>query len=382
MAEAVDSVGSAYEEFQDFTKAAEKIEEAAQLSEDEKTKASYLGQAAFQYVRAGQDKRATELLNEMRRRASQNIEKLMPWLVSALKRIADFKKDVDYQLALLEYELEEAPSDTRKRFSLAYLHSQNDNRDMALLHYRRIPTGQRDTITWNNLGVCYADVDMPVRGVRAFRQSAEGGDTLAMSNLGNKLLNGGFFDEANELCKKALAMPKYDKNVPILLNRLQAIDDDEDQKLKEALEKVKAKAAFYRELGRSAVVETPRAIATKWTAREGVLTADLANDELKLAGNYEVPANRLYGIGGTFAPPNDKYRIEFSGYLRGRMFSGTVTRTRESGAFGMLDGVPSKTLMYLSADGMTFNVMENASSTQSTLYELQVVASEGAPIPG
>jgi hypothetical protein len=172
---------------------------------------------------------------------------------------------------------------------------------------------------------------MSVRAVKAFRKSAERGDTLAMSNLGNKLLNGGFFEEANELCKKALAQPRYNKNVPILLNRLQAVDDDEDQKFKEALEKVRAKAAFYRELGRSAVVETPHTIATTWAAREGTLTAELVNDELKLTGGYEVPANRLAGIlaGGMFTPPNEKFKIEFSGYLRGRMFSGIVARTRE-----------------------------------------------------
>src|ERR1700730_15348973 len=159
----------------------------------------------------------------------------MPSLVSAPTRIADFKEDVAYQLALLEYGIEEAPSDTGKRFSLAYLHSQNENGNMELFHYQRIPAGQQDPATWNNLGVAYGEVGMPVRGVKAFRKSAEGGDTLAMSNLGNTLLNGGFFEVANELCKKALAQPRYDKNVPILLNRLQAVDDDEDKKIQGGL---------------------------------------------------------------------------------------------------------------------------------------------------
>jgi tetratricopeptide (TPR) repeat protein len=374
LAQAVYFVGSAYEEFQDFAKAAENMEVAGHLAEDEGTKVSYLGQAAFQHVRMDQHKHATELLNEVRRRTTKD-QKLMPWLVSALRRIADFKKDSAYQLALLEYEIEEMPGDTGKRFSLAYLHSENENGDMALFHYQRIPVGQRDAATWNNLGVSYGEVGMPVRGVRAFRKSAEGASTLAMSNLGNKLLNAGFFEEANELCKKALALPRYDKNVPLLLNRLQAVDDDEEQKLKEALEKVKAKAAFYRELGKSAVVETPRAIASIWRAREGILTAELANDELKLTGNYEVPASRLAGLlaGEFHSSPNEKYNIEFSGCLYGRMISGAVTRKREGGATTLLDGVPSKTLMYLSADETTLNVMENVSSPQPKFYELRVV---------
>ena len=122
LAQAVYFVGSAYREFQDFTKAAEKMEEAGTLAEDEETKVSYLGQAAIQYTRADQHTRATELLNDLRTRASKN-SKLIPQLISALKQIADFKKDMAYQLALLEYEIEETPSDTSKRFSLAYLHS-------------------------------------------------------------------------------------------------------------------------------------------------------------------------------------------------------------------------------------------------------------------
>jgi hypothetical protein len=178
------------------------------------------------------------------------------------------------------------------------------------------------------------------------------------------------------LCKEALAQPGYDKNVPVLLNRLQAVDEDEEKELKEALEKVKAKAAFYRGLGRSAVGETPRTIATTWAAREGTLTAELMNDELKLTGNYEVPAIRLGAIlaGGIFPTPNEKYKLEYSGNLRGRMFSGTVARTREGGPATLLDSVPLKILMYLSADGTTLNVMENVSSPQPKFYELRVVA--------
>lgn len=376
LAQAVYFVGSAYEEFQDFSKAGEKMEEAAQLSEDEATKVNYLGQAALQYERIDQHRHATELLNQARRLAEKNPD-LMPWLVPALTRIADYTKDWAHQLALLEYEIEEMPNDIGKRFSLAYLHSQNENGDMALFHYQRIPTAQRDPLTWNNLGVSYGEIGMPVGAARAFRKAADGGNTLGMSNLGNKFLNGGFFEEADELCKKALAMPRYDKNVPILLNRLQAVDDDEDKKVKEALDKVKAKAEFYRELGRSAVVETPRVIATAWAAREGILAAELVNDDLKLTGNYEVPANQIARalVGGLFTPPNDKYKIEFSGHLRGRMFSGTVARTREDGPATLLDGVPSKTLMHLSADGTTLSVMENVSSPQPTLYALTAVPS-------
>jgi len=350
--------------------------EAARIAEDETAKVRYLGRAAFQYERIDRHKRATELLNEMRNRAGKN-PKLLPLLISALTEIADIKNDRDYQLALLEYQIEEVPSDTRKRFSLAYLHSQNQNGDVALFHYQIIPTGQRSPETWNNLGVSYGEAGMPVKAVRAFERSVEDGNTLAMSNLGNKLLASGFSKEANELCKRALAATDFDKNVPTLLNRLQVVDDEEDQKLKEALEKVKAKAAFYRELGKNAVVETPTAIAKTWAAREGTLTAQLTDDQFKLIGNYEMPASGLTAVLGIATPVSEKYLIEYSGYLCGRMFSGTVTRTREGVTAGLWD-FPSKTLMYFSPDGTILNVMENASSPQPTFCELRAVG-QGKP---
>ena len=377
LAQVVYFAGFAYAGFQEFERAAELMEKAAQLSEVDENKIRYLGQAALQYMRADQQKRATGILNEMRRRAREH-PNLTPWLVSALTQIAEYQQDTALQLAMLEYEIGEGPSDTRKRFSLAYLHSQNENADMALFHYQRIPVGQRDAATWNNLGVAYGEAGMPVKGVKAFRKSAEEGETLAMSNLGNKFLNDGFFEEADELCKKAFAQPEWDKNVPLLLNRLQTVDDEEDGKLKEALEKVKAKAAFYRELGRSAVAETPDRIAGTWEAPEGTITAELVDDELKLTGTYERSLAGLAGLlaGGIFTPPNEKYKIEFSGYLRGRMFSGTVKRMREGGPTSLMGDFPSKTLMHLSADGMTFSVMENISSPQPTFYELRMAASE------
>jgi len=372
-------LGSAYEEFQDFARAAEKMEKAAQLTEDEETRVRYLSQAAFQYVRLNEHRHANELLNEVRRRAAANLV-CMKILVSTLKMVAEYKKDVTSQLALLEHKIDEMPNDVEARFSLAYLHSQNDNDDMALFHYERIPVVHRDSGTWNNLGVSYGEVGIPVREVRAFRKSAEDRNTLAMSNLGNKLLNIGFFDEANDLCKEAMALPSYDKNVLHLLHRLQAVDDEEEKKLTEALEKVGVKAEFYRELGRCIVDKTPETIADRWTTREGELRAELANDELKLKGNYEKPTGALSSmfIGGLATPASEKYEIEFSGHLRGRMFIGTVVRKREGGPATLLGDLPWKTLMHLSADGMILNVMEDVSSAEPTFYEMRAQPQKGS----
>jgi hypothetical protein len=72
LAEVVYFVGSAYEEFQDYAKAAEKIEEAGRLAEGEETSIGYLLQAAFLYVRADQQRRAVELVAEVKKSVREN----------------------------------------------------------------------------------------------------------------------------------------------------------------------------------------------------------------------------------------------------------------------------------------------------------------------
>jgi hypothetical protein len=52
-------------------------------------------------------------------------------LIEALREFASVDKDESLQIALLEQLVELRPSDSSKRFDLAYKHSDNENKDMA-----------------------------------------------------------------------------------------------------------------------------------------------------------------------------------------------------------------------------------------------------------
>jgi hypothetical protein len=363
-----------YERFEDFSTAAAMYEKAATVAKDEATKAEFLGHAAYQYARLEKLLKVGLIIGDIKRLVAKD-PGLEPALLSVLERIADLEKDAVFRLALMEHAVESHPTDTQKRFALAYKHSENENEDMALYHYLRIPGPQRDPTTWNNIGVSFGQFALPVKGIKAFRRAADAGETLAMSNLGNKLLNAGFFDDADAECKKALAIPDYHKNVATLLNRLKDVPEEEDKKLQETLEKAKAKVAFYRQVGTGVMLETPSVIASKWTASEGTLGAQLSNEALRLFGSYERPSSSLGGLlGGGPTAPNTTHRIEYSGRMRGRMFVGTVMRTRDGAHTSLLDGVPTKTLMYLSADGSVLSVMENYVSASPSFYVLRSAA--------
>ena len=233
---------------------------------------------------------------EQAKRVARNQPAVTETITEDLRTLAQIEKDDQLELAALEHGVELHPTDWKLRFQLAYKHSQCDNNDMAFHHYRKIPSPLRDSIAWNNLGVSFSDFAMPVKSIGAFRRAESMSDTLAMTNLGFRLLHSGFLEEASLLAKKALGFEGYHSNVTDLLKRLSELPGEEDEKETEALEKVKPKASFYRQLGDAALAETPIQLGSKWLAPEGVLDASLDGADLRISGSYEQDENALAGF--------------------------------------------------------------------------------------
>ena len=371
-------VANAYEDYGDHLNAAKKFEEAASHSTDQFGALQNWGRAAVQYAHDGKMPRALELLEKIKTDGEGN-PRLNEILVSVVGSLADIEKDEDLQLALLEKAVEEQPGDTAGRFNLAYKHSQTENGDMALHHYMKIPAITRDPTTWNNLGVCFGQIGMSVGAVRAFRKAGEENETLAMSNLGFKLLSAGFIDEAKAECDKAIKLDGYHKNVPLLATRLQEVPEEEKKKLDEALDKVKLKASFYRRLGDAVVLRAPKTVAGKWQSSEYVLEATLNGTAIRLAGSYQRPASPLanaLGIGIGMPPHTVLQKIEYDGRVRGQIIISTVSRTgdNESASLLALGLDKGKALMYFNADGSELHIMENPQSISPNFYVLKRIS--------
>jgi len=375
--EVLSAVAFGYETYDEFAKAAENYEAAARAEEDDASKANLLSSAVSQYSKAGNATKVAELVAVLKTMAATNADAKLS-LLGGLTMIAEQEKDEAFQIALLEHKVENSPADTDARFSLAYKYSENDNRDMALHHYLKIPIPQRHEATWNNLGVSYGEFQLPFKGVRAFRRSADAGGSLAMSNLGNKLLSAGFLEEAKAECDKALAIPNYDKNIPALLNRLREVPDDENKKLEELLQKIKTKADFFMATGALVVSLTPIKIAERWAAPEGNIEATYVGETLRIFGSYERPLSALAGILSgplSLTPRATRHKIEFVGRMRGRVFFGKVSRTGEfDTVVSSLLGSGIKTIMQLSDDETEFSVMENYPSQSPEFYKLKAFA--------
>ena len=365
-------LGKGYEQLEEHEIAAHTFERAASIAREQGDKLRYLSEAACEYVRADLKSRAREI----EERIKEEVEGNGDWqngLFLTLQELAEIEKDDAFQLAVMEQRAEMRPDDTVLRFSLAYKHSKAGNSEMALYHYLKIHPSQRDAVTWNNLGVSFDGFGMPVKSIGAYRTSADKNETLAMSNLGFKLLNAGFIEEAQRECDRALAIKSYHKNIAELIKRLKEVPEEEEDKLRDTLEKVRPKAMFFRRLGEAIGKKTPVEIASKWNSSDGILDAKISGASLVLSGSQEQPANALYSqlLG---ARQTIIQRTEYSGKLRGHVFFGKVNRKREGEAQSLLSLGGAEVMMYLSADLTELHAVESPQSINPNFYTLTRVA--------
>ena len=155
--------------------------------------------------------------------------------------------------------LEIDPSDTKMRFQLAYKYASLANNDIALKRYPEIPPDEQDAIAWNNIGAEYENFKMSAKSIAAFQKAEKLGETLATSNVAERLLAVGFLKEAKESCERAIALGTYHVNITTTLARTQKIPDEEEIKETNLLQKTREKSDFYRTFGRGLTQAEPEA---------------------------------------------------------------------------------------------------------------------------
>lgn len=362
----------------DHADAAAKYEDASNLSVDEGEKAKFLGLAAKEYAKAGDAVKGRQIIELLKGRVEAGTVEEKK-ILHVLRDFAETTKDDASFLAVLERIVEVTPEDISARFSVGYQHSQSGNSDLALSHYLKIPYNARNQMAWNNLGVAFDAFNLPRRAVLAFQMSEGMGETLAMSNLANKLISSGFNAEAQELCDKALKIDGYNKNILHNLSRLKEIPDEEKKRLEDLSEKIKPKVEFYRSLGRAVSRAQLKSIAEGWRGPDCVLSATLSGDVLTFSGSYEQDVGGLAGLlsGMSLTKQVEKYRVQYSGTVNGRTVNGFVSRTKEGGesplaATTLLGaaGNQAKVAMIISDDGNEIRVMEDAAIARYYVLKL------------
>jgi tetratricopeptide (TPR) repeat protein len=370
-----------YRQYQNFRESARLFEAAAQKACDDEERMQLLREAAETQVYSGEFEAATEIIDRMKALVETSGIGGTD-LLNALRIFVEAEGDSDAHIAVMERIFEIDPSDTRTRFAVAFKYSQLGNNELALFHYLRIPLNERHRTTWNNLGVAFDQSELPVKSVDAYRRAEEMGETLAMSNLAEKLIKSGFLLEAQGKCDAALKIENFHENIGRTLARLKSQREQEEQKEKNILEKMKTVSDFYMEFGRALTKMFPKDLPKRWRAPECMVDATLRFSEFNAVGAYEQTSLGAFGfaslgvLNAKSAP--DQHKIEFKGRLRGRAIEGSVYRLRE----GEPPGVPSlmsgglrehefKVIMMLSDDDGEIHVMENPRGPSPKIYTLK-----------
>jgi hypothetical protein len=200
------------------------------------------------------------------------------------------------------------------------------------------------------------------------------GETLAMSNLAQRFMSGGFLNEADKICSDALKIENFHENVATTMGQVKAVPAAEDEKQAKLLEKAQIKSEFYRQFGRAVSQEEPTELANQWNGPDCDLTVKLSGMEVTAVGLYArpKPANP-FGVAFGMIPSSvgvpevDRFRVEYKAVLRGRAMEGFVTRTKQGTTpqgLGLMSSIDSSTddkkrvLLVLNDDGTEMKAME------------------------
>jgi tetratricopeptide (TPR) repeat protein len=364
--------------YDDHYKAAHTFEAAAAKSSSDAQAICLMGRAAGQYAMAAAPTTVFEVVRRMKLRAGPAVDRELQ-VLRALCELADLANQQEATIALMERIVEIDPDDNGTRFNVAYKHSERGNNDLALFHYLKIPQLARDAAAWNNLGVSFQHIGLPASSVGAHRRAELLGNTLAMSNLAQKLMSAGFLSEARELCESALKIEDCHQNAASTLAEVKGIPDEENKKQAQALEKARPISEFYRECGRAMSQLEPSGIATDWQGPDCHLKATLDGGMFKAVGVYE-----QIGFAGLLSPfvpfsrprEPDRFHVEYTGTLRGRAIEGTVTRIQEESPTkvpSLLSTVDQemRVLMVLTDDAAELRVIEMPEGRAPRLYVLK-----------
>lgn len=341
------SLARAYEHFEDYERARERLQVSLVDSKDNAEKRGTLTALATVCQKLGDTNGVESAVSEMSALIeSSNDEKDF---LSTLEELAAWHCDNKMlKLAMKERELEIDPSDTQKRFQLAYAHSQNDNNSLTMYHYEKIPRAQRDPATWNNLGAIYQTFSLPGMSVSALQTAAKEGETLAMSNLAEKLISAGFLKEAQMELLCAKDINNAHKNVAKAQVRLDSIPSEEEENKAMKLEGASELSQFLSEVGHCTWQPMPSELGGTWIDEEVSLVVSKEKDRFTAKGSYQKnqTVNALAAaIAGTSEKSVDTFDVTVSGRLIGSVLVGEYTTERRRNPLKpmtLLDAFPKK----------------------------------------
>lgn len=331
-------LGEGYKKYEEYSKAAKCFEMAADKAKTEEKQLKGHGEAVIAFTRSGLTDQAGFVINTMKKLVPK-VEKGESLLIRTLREVAKVKDDKDLLFGLTERLLDLSPDDLETRFSLAYDYSQAGQNELSLLHYLKIPYKERDASAWNNIGVEFDRFELQSKAVNAYRKAEELGETLAMSNLAQKLINAGFLEESEKICNEAVKTRDYHKNVGNAISRIRDVLEEEDRNEKQIIERATPISEFFKDYGHALTKNTVSGHTGRWQGPDCELRIMINRNTFLAEGTYERQSpnlNALLGFNALLAKPGigtppeiSRYRVRYEGTAQGHSVKCTFVREEE-----------------------------------------------------
>ena len=353
-----------YLHYDQHEKAAGHFELAAQRAESPEQELSRYEEAALAFAQGAKEKEATRIIDKMKTISSNQANREVT-VVRTLLGIARIESNEALQMGLSEKLLDLRPDEMGVRFSLAYKYFERDEQELALFHYLKIPYQEREGGVWNNLGVQFGSFDLKSKSVEAFRKSESMGGTLAMSNLANRLIKEGFLEEAKEICRRALQIKDYHKNIGHTISSIEEIPEKEIKKEEEIIVIAKPLSKFYRDYGHASTKTSPILPLSNWQGPDCALKVTISGTIFLAEGTFERKSSVSLAIAksilGEAKESSAKYLVRYEGTITGRSIKAIFTKTKEG---------DSPVTISLHGFGLNENVMEVLLILSDSLREI------------
>lgn len=233
-------MGMVYEKSEEFMKASEYYEHAAEVAQMDSERADYKVSAARSKFLSGETYRAREDLKKEIGKSEAPI--VMARLYEGIADLYDRMGNSELKAVILEKAIECSPNDKHLRFDAAYAYSGANAEHLALLHYLKATEFDPDySSALNNAGVVYGQLGMPIRQIECYKRAAGNNNTLASANIAYQYMGAGFVKEARDVLNEAKQKEYVHPNVNIAFSTLEEAQQAEEDREKQSLDEARVR---------------------------------------------------------------------------------------------------------------------------------------------
>jgi hypothetical protein len=301
----VEQLSLAYKEMREYRKAKNIFCETRKLLDttEEKDKEKIIDcyeKESLYLVLDNEYEESIELLSDLL--YEDNFKEYKAKILAGLANLAKIKEDIEGFFIYAEGSLNIDPANTELRFDLAYRYSEEGENEMSLLHYKKLTNTTKSPGGLNNLGVQYNILELPVKSMDSYFESAKNKNTLAMANIAERYLNGGLIKDAKREIKRANKLSGESTgvhgNIGYAKNRMEEMLEKEEKKEKEILTKAERERKFrvkYSEAFYCDIDLAKEKIDGAWSTAWGDVKIDFDKDGNSFAGSgkKKIPPDKL-----------------------------------------------------------------------------------------